>query len=185
MKTTTLFRLLPVLVLLSGCYAAQKQKLLKEEFRTEAVALPLTAALVHIRDSRSNIEDRNLRIVGPDQKRSDALEPPLTSPLRELIQGEVRRYLTGGEPTVNVMVEVVQGRQMFEATATRAREASEVELQVTLSDPSGRTLYTGWGKVKPEVESATGSQQYSDALFSRALEMSLYGAFRRIRSEFF
>jgi hypothetical protein len=172
------------LVFLPACYTAQKKNLLTEEFRSDPATVPLALSAVVVVDSRSGIESRPLKIHYTSTKTVDAVQPPLTAQHRALIESELARYFTPGQRPVRVTAEMTKGEKFFEGSSMRAVERSEVEFKLTFMDgPTGRLLFQGWGTAKPEVESSSGSQEYSDALFSRAIEISLYAAMRRVRMD--
>jgi hypothetical protein len=171
------------ILVLGGCYAKQKQDMLKEDFRTEAVALPMSVKEIVVMDTRTGVEGRPLTLTGEAQVRSDSVQPALSDAHKAHIRQELARYFTPGQPPVTIHVEMLEGRQLFETTATRAKETASTELKLTLLDENGKTVITAWGKARPEVESVQASQAYSDQLFLHAINASLYAAARRIQKD--
>src|SRR5262245_12594649 len=141
------------LALLPGCYTAQKQNILKEEFRAEDARIPLSLTRVTVNDQRSGVESRALRMHETSVEHSDAVSPALTSFHKALIQSEVERYFTPGQKPVAVSVDVTTAKELFEGASMHAKESSEVELKLTFQGSDGQTMFEGWGKANPQVES--------------------------------
>jgi len=181
MKTTAALLMLG-LTILPGCYREAKQKMLTEEFRNEQVAVPLTLLKVVVTDARMGaVESRPLKIHNTNQTSADAMQPPLTAERKALIGGELRRYFSLNAHPVTVKLELVRGQQIFDGNSRRALEKSDVEVKLTfLEAGTGRKLFEGSGVAQPQVESQSGSQAFSDALFDRALGISVYAAMRGI-----
>jgi hypothetical protein len=181
------FLLLLATSTLPGCYLNyQKRQLLKDDFRTDDVTVPLALIKVSIVDKRKGVESRPLKVPMWSLRPSDSVQPALMDKHKSIIEQEIARYCRDGRQQVLVVAEVIRASQGFEGTPTRGRDLAEVEMRLTFIDPVSRqTLFWSKGKYFAHVDSMTFTQSFSDALFEKTLKVAVYENMRQVKEEFF
>jgi len=167
-----------------GC--ASKNAFLNQDFAAEKIEIKATAAEVHIMDNRKSITDRRLKIPSlslPGQR--DKIEPTLTDSQIQMIKAETAKYFVGGNKTVIVNVTIFQGSQGFNAGWLREKETVEFEIGIDLLEANSKQLLAaGSGYATFEVKSIDASQGYTNKLFDKAIQTSIYKCLEKMARTF-
>jgi len=175
-----------LLMSLTGCSLLQKQKFLEDDFRTEEIRLPFRLGKARILDLRNKISEKpmkmsNFALPGTKEK----VEPELTDAQRQLMESEVRRYLTETADPINLDLRIHRGEKRFETKWTREVETVELEIEVILVDrDTVQSVGSARGSSLYYVTSIDASPDYTEKLYQKSIRAALYHAFRSLKTLF-
>lgn len=182
MRFTLIWLLL--LPLLSGCMYYE-HRFLKEEYRTEPVIIPHKLGKVIVVDRRKNVSDHNLvlPIFGFNFK-TEAINAPLTQEEIDVIKAELPQYFSGGNESLDAVVEVLAGEKKYSVEFAGLHEVGRAKLKITLSEAAtDEPIEYGLGSAQLEFRTKSSSDKFFEQLYQKSLKSAVFQAVNAIASQ--
>ncbi len=147
---------------------------------TQAVQLPSTPIAgfeVSVADARAKVEDRKLRVplmTFPGQ--NDTVSPPLAESLAGIATRVISCSKTYGKVPLRFKIEVIEGKQSFEANYFTERESVLWDIRMTVYRQDGSTLNVVNGKSVGSRTSLDGSPARIQKMYLLAFEEAVEDA---------